>query len=198
MERNCPTRGRVHLGAFSNPRESSPACRSTARPGSNEHRAVKHHHAERHVSNLARRSLIFPVVAALVASLAIPFAARADGSASGAGRYYTAAQADAGKAVFQQQCAICHGRHLQGKAGPALSGKMFLSVSQFQKLTADYLFRFMSKHMPLNAPGSLTQTQYLDVLAYILRVNGYPAGLHQIAANDTKLTRIKIEPPGKP
>lgn len=137
-------------------------------------------------------------VGAVVVVLGIAVAAHADEKPAAVGRYYTSAQADAGKVVFQQQCAICHGQHLQGKVGPALSGQMFLSVSQFQKLTADYLFRFMSKHMPLNAPGSLTQTQYLDVLAYILRVNGYPSGPRDIAANDASLTGIKIEPPGKP
>ncbi|PPQ34602.1 c-type cytochrome [Rhodopila globiformis] len=111
--------------------------------------------------------------------------------------YYTTAQATAGQAVFNQICSICHGQHLEGKVGPALSGQQFLSVSQFQKLTADYLYKFMSKQMPANAPGSLSKTQYLDVLAYILQVNGYPAGPQRLTANDRTLNQIKIEPTGK-
>ncbi|WP_428489189.1 c-type cytochrome [Rhodopila sp.] len=110
------------------------------------------------------------------------------------GAYYTASQAEAGHVVFVQKCAICHGRNLEGKSGPALAGDQFLSVSQYQNLTADYLFRFMSKHMPLNAPGSLSQTQYLNVLSYILNVNNYRPGKEALAADDEKLTSIKIEP----
>ena len=112
------------------------------------------------------------------------------------GRYYTEAQARAGETVFHAQCAICHGEALQGKAGPALAGALFLSVSQYQHLNADYLYRFMSKHMPLNAPGSLTKTQYLDALAYILKVNGYPSGRQPLTDDDTRLAQIKIEPTG--
>jgi hypothetical protein len=51
--------------------------------------------------------------------------------------------------------------------------------------------------MPANAPGSLSKTQYLDILAYILEVNGYPAGSQQLTADDQKLNQIKIEPTGK-
>lgn len=116
-------------------------------------------------------------------------------TAPSAGRgYYTQAQADAGKDVFQKTCAICHGKELQGGAGPALTGKQFLSVSQFQEITAAYFYHFMSTHMPLTNPGSLTKTQYLDVMAYFLQVNGYAAGSHSLTADDKELNAIKIAP----
>lgn len=118
--------------------------------------------------------------------------AQADSSA-GPG-YYTKSQADAGRDVFQKVCAICHGKQLQGGAGPALAGKQFLSVSQFQEITADYFYHFMSTHMPLTNPGSLTKTQYLDLMAYFLQVNGYAAGSHPLTADDKELKAIKIEP----
>jgi mono/diheme cytochrome c family protein len=107
---------------------------------------------------------------------------------------YTEQQAKAGKEVFDQVCAVCHGQNLQGGVGPALTGKQFLSVSQFQQLTAWYLFHFMSKHMPLNAPGSLSETQYLDIMAYLLEANGYPEGSHALSPNKPELQAIKIEP----
>jgi mono/diheme cytochrome c family protein len=81
------------------------------------------------------------------------------GNARAAGSYYTSAQATAGRTLFSHQCALCHGQNLQGKVGPALAGQQFLSVSQYQKLTADYLYRFMAKQMPANAPGSLSKQQ---------------------------------------
>ncbi len=107
---------------------------------------------------------------------------------------YTKAQAAAGRAIFNQTCAICHGDHLQGGVGPALAGKEFLSVSQFQQVTAEYFYHFMSTHMPLTAPGSLTKTQYLDLMAYFLAVNGYASGPNELTANDEELKAIKIEP----
>ena len=75
-------------------------------------------------------------------------------SAQAVGSYYTEAQADAGQTVFASQCAICHGDKLEGKVGPALAGEQFLSVSQYQELTAGFLYKTISRQMPKNAPGS--------------------------------------------
>lgn len=108
--------------------------------------------------------------------------------------YYTKSQAAAGETLFHQVCAICHGDQLQGGAGPALAGQQFLSVSQYQQITAKYFFDFMSTHMPLTNPGSLTKSQYLDLMAYFLEVNGYPPGSHELTANPEELKEIKIEP----
>jgi mono/diheme cytochrome c family protein len=118
--------------------------------------------------------------------------------AQAAGSYYTDAQAAAGQSVYASQCAICHGDEMEGKVGPALAGQQFLSVSQYQELTAGFLYRLMSKQMPKNAPGSLSTTQYLDVLAYILKVNGYPAGPRQLTGDNHELNGIRIEPTGAP
>jgi mono/diheme cytochrome c family protein len=145
-------------------------------------------------SGISARARTFCFLTAVVLATCAAVAATDGASHS----YYTEAQATAGQAVFAQQCAICHGDHMEGKVGPALAGNQFLSVSQYQELTADYLYRFMAKQMPANAPGSLSQTQYLDVLAYILEVNGYPAGPRQLTANDSELTQIKIGPMGEP
>ena len=67
---------------------------------------------------------------------------------SGSGGDYTKAQATAGKQVYDQTCAVCHGDHLQGGVGPSLAGQQFLSVSQHQKISAEYFYHFMSTHMP--------------------------------------------------
>lgn len=126
--------------------------------------------------------------------IALLTGADGQGSAPFPHGYYTKEQAQAGQQIFDSTCALCHGEHLEGKAGPALSGQQFLSVSQFQKVTAYYFLHFMSKHMPLNAPGSLTKTQYLDLLAYLLEVNGYASGSHELTTDSAELKDIKIEP----
>lgn len=127
----------------------------------------------------------------LAVASAIAFAPAAAAGSSG---YYTKSQASAGQTIFNQTCAVCHGDHLQGGVGPALAGQEFLSVSQFQQVTAEYFYHFMSTHMPLTDPGSLSKTQYLDLMAYFLQVNGYASGPNQLTANDEELKAIKIEP----
>lgn len=129
-----------------------------------------------------------------ITALALPIGAPAQDSSRSGNGYYTNAQAQAGKDVYYKVCAVCHGQNLQGGAGPALAGQQFLSVSQFQNIDAGYFYRFMSTHMPLNAPGSLSKTQYLDLLAYLLQVNGYASGSHEITADNQELNGIKIEP----
>ncbi len=89
---------------------------------------------------------------------------------------------------------MCHGEGLQGGVGPALAGKDFLSALQAQQITGEYLYRFMSSHMPLANPGSLTESQYLDLMAYLLEVNGYPSGPNPLTAADQALKRITIAP----
>lgn len=127
----------------------------------------------------------------------MPALAMAQATTQSVAGYYTSAQAAAGKDVFDKTCAMCHGDHLQGGSAPALAGEQFLSVSQFQKMSAGYFFRFMSTHMPLNAPGSLSREQYLNILAYLLDANGYPSGPRELTADNDELNRIKIEPQHK-
>lgn len=139
-----------------------------------------------------KRSAIVLALSCALPILALRLVAHAN-PAAGAG-HYTTSQAEAGKAVFDTKCAICHGDHLQGGVGPALSGEQFLSVSQFQQITAEYYYHFISTHMPLNDPGSLSKTQYLNIMAYMLEVNGYSAGQHALTDNKEELQTIKIEP----
>lgn len=96
---------------------------------------------------------------------------------------YTQAQAQAGKQVYASTCAACHGSNLKGQSGPALAGKAFASNLEYSKMTATQLFDFTKRHMPKNAPGSLSDDQYRQVFAYILSQNGYPAGQQQLSAS---------------
>ncbi|MGH7058413.1 MAG: c-type cytochrome [Acetobacteraceae bacterium] len=144
----------------------------------------------------SRRANFFPArTLALLLAASVLAAVAPTYAATSAGRgVYTIAQAKAGKATFEQTCAICHGSHLQGKVGPALAGKQFLSVSEFQGLTAWFLYNFMSHHMPQNDPGSLSKKQYTDLMAFVLNANGYPAGNTELKPTKKVLQAIKIEP----
>ncbi len=114
------------------------------------------------------RSALAAVLGATVsAAFAVP--------AGAATAYYTKAQATAGAAVYSASCQQCHGVNLQGQSGPSLSGAAFRSYVG-KSGTASSLFDFISRQMPADHPGSLTQQEYLNVTAFLLSRNGYAAG----------------------
>jgi alcohol dehydrogenase (cytochrome c) len=114
--------------------------------------------------------------ASLVAVAALLIAAGAAPNAEPTGGY-TRQQAVDGEFVYVQHCLLCHGAHLEGGAGPPLQGPIFgASLAEGKMMSAAPLFAFISGAMPMNAPGSLTQTQYLDVLSFILQKNAYAPG----------------------
>ena len=104
---------------------------------------------------------------------------------------YTADQAAQGKAVFSDKCATCHGADLTGAdMAPPLVGATFLGDWVGQ--SADDLFTRIHTTMPANDPGSLSNAQTSQVLAYILSVNQFPAGSTPLPSDDAALGQIAI------
>ncbi|MBV1829628.1 cytochrome c [Komagataeibacter sp. AV436] len=94
--------------------------------------------------------------------------------------YYTAAQAERGAAAYQQFCAVCHGADLGGAFDvPPLVGRF---AANWAGAPLGELFDYMAKAMPLFAPGTLTPAQNADLLAFVLRENGAPAGSRELPA----------------
>lgn len=125
----------------------------------------------------ARRAAASAVAfAAGLALLAGPAVSQAGAAQAGAPALYTRAQAATGAKLFAAQCATCHGEHLEGGVGPALTGPNLVRLAKKTKLAVGDVFSFLSLQMPLNAPASLTHSQYVAIMAHILAVNGYPAG----------------------
>jgi PQQ-dependent dehydrogenase (methanol/ethanol family) len=114
----------------------------------------------------------------------------ASAQAKGVGGY-TSAQASHGATVYTQYCVQCHGGHLQGESAPALSGQTLRSA--YGGGTAAQLYDFISRQMPQNAPGTLSQAQYLDVTAYILSRNGFPAGNAPLSVNSLSQVRMSAQ-----
>ena len=107
---------------------------------------------------------------------------------------YTEGQAARGAEGFRQNCAVCHGASLGGVGeAPALVGAQF--VSDFNGLTVGDLFERMRTTMPLNNPGVLTRDQYADILAFMLKSNGYPAGERELYRRSEFLNTIRFEAP---
>lgn len=101
---------------------------------------------------------------------------------------YTNAQAIRGAAVWDAQCASCH---REGGNAPVLTGERF--TKSFADATLLSVFTTVQTTMPRNAPNSLTPAEYLDVVAHLLELNGYPDGMTELAV--ANLGDIKV--PGK-
>ena len=90
---------------------------------------------------------------------------------------YTADQADRGKERYEKECLDCHGSDLKGglNGGAPLRGVNF-EQKFAEGAPASSLFLFMSNLMPPNSPGRYSESTYADLMAYILKRNGFQPG----------------------
>ena len=105
---------------------------------------------------------------------------------------YTEEQAQRGQAAYAQACGLCHGVGLTGlgEAKP-LTGPEFLS--NWNGLTLADLFDRTRTTMPLNKPRSLTREQYADIMAYLLKFDGFPAGQSELPERSEMLAGVTID-----
>jgi len=89
---------------------------------------------------------------------------------------YTEAQAARGMMAFGQSCAGCHALGAEGRA-PLVGDAFWKSFAQ--KSVGD-LLEFVSTYMPNGKPGSLTEPTYRDIVALMLKSNGFPAGAAEL------------------
>jgi mono/diheme cytochrome c family protein len=93
---------------------------------------------------------------------------------------YTDVQATRGASSYDAACARCHRSDLGGADGPALKEDRFNRM--FAGKTLQALYERISTTMPRAAPASLPEGIYLDILAHLLRENGFPAGAKELSA----------------
>jgi len=105
---------------------------------------------------------------------------------------YTQAQAARGKPAFETSCGRCHNNELVGsERAPALKGEGFFS--HWENDTLDKLFTKIRDTMPAGGIESVTDAGKLDILAFILSVNGAPAGKEELSLEPpTALEAITI------
>ncbi len=101
---------------------------------------------------------------------------------------YTTEQADRGRTMYAADCAGCHGGSLQGGQAKALTGTAFLD--KWREQSVGDLLTYVSKNMPLEAPGTLSSAVYLDIVSHILRSNELPAGSQELTAASSSSIRI--------
>ncbi|MBQ13174.1 MAG: alcohol dehydrogenase [Gammaproteobacteria bacterium] len=82
-----------------------------------------------------------------------------------------ATQADTGAEAYSVNCATCHGANLGGTAlGPILSGPAFLGSWGRQSPT-DF-FNNIKANMPPGGNENLSDEDYLNIVAHVMRTNG--------------------------
>lgn len=119
---------------------------------------------------------LLPVLAVgLVVAAQSPARSTADG-------VFTTAQANEGRELWAASCQSCHGPH---------AGMPFKNKWMGRDLSA--LFVYTRNEMPKSDPGSLSDEEYVQAIAFLLRANGMPAGSTPLPADSAALTRIRFD-----
>lgn len=105
---------------------------------------------------------------------------------------YSPAQAERGEKRYADQCAMCHGAEMTGGAGvPGLAGVEFL-FGWNNKSLAD-LLEYLKQNMPPTQPGALSDAQYAEVIAAMLKANKFPpAATADLPTDRAGLAPIRI------
>lgn len=143
-----------------------------------------------------RHRLLQPALPLLLAATA--FAAD-DESRSVWDGVYSAEQAARGQKAYVAECARCHGDMLGGiDDAPPLTKDHFLDA--WNGKTVGRLADLTRRTMPPETAGTMSRPLTIDLVAFLLSVNGFPAGKTDLVTDTTKLRQIAInakkpEPP---
>ena len=110
------------------------------------------------------------------------------------GGVFTDAQAERGKTVYEEQCSFCHLADLSGQGfAPPLVDDAF--TQRWQDGNLGDLFTIVKVTMPQDKPQSLTDAQYAEIVAYVLKVNKYPAGDQELQPDAAALKTVTFKKP---
>jgi mono/diheme cytochrome c family protein len=107
---------------------------------------------------------------------------------------FTEAQATRGQQSYRQSCMACHKEDLLGDgSAPALAGAAF--SQRWVGSTVDDMVQIIRSSMPQDAPDSLGMPAYVDVVSYLIKVNGGPAGATDLPTESAALKQIQVTTP---
>jgi mono/diheme cytochrome c family protein len=104
---------------------------------------------------------------------------------------YSDSQAVRGRQWFESACQSCH--EIKDMTSPDFKVK-------WSGRTAFDLFEIISTTMPEEEPGTLSQRTYVDIVAYLMQLNGIPAGTTALSFEQSVLssTRLSFAPHAAP
>jgi uncharacterized protein len=104
---------------------------------------------------------------------------------------FTEAQAARGESHYRATCSKCHSDDLMGdREAPALVGPRF--AERWKGVTAADMLQDTRRTMPQEAPDSLGTPAYVDLIAFILKSNGSPAGASELPVDEQVLKQIQV------
>src|SRR5438128_1685433 len=99
---------------------------------------------------------------------------------------FTAAQAQRGNDAYQANCSTCHGSDLRATTGEAVDLTGPAIRTAWNGKTLQDRFEKIRDTMPLGNPNSLDEKIYMDILAFILQFNEFPAGNQELVPETAK------------
>ena len=133
----------------------------------------------------------FRVALALIV-VSSPIAAQANGAApppptrsAATHGAYSESQASDGEIVYKKVCASCHEMSFH-------TGEEF-RMNWFPRNVWD-LFKILKTTMPEDNIGGLSDDEYTRVIAYVFKLNGFPASADSLKADSLEMRTIRIGP----
>ena len=128
------------------------------------------------------KTLSFSVIALIGAAHGIAAQAPSEIKPATAG-VYREEQAALGDSVFQKTCLACH--------SPTFHSDEQFRMNWIGRTVYD-LFKLLKTTMPEDNIGGLSDDDYTRVIAYILKLNGFPAGADSLTTDSLAQKRIRI------
>lgn len=97
---------------------------------------------------------------------------------------FSQAQADRGRTEYATFCTVCH------------SARSFRGIiHDWDGLTVGYVTEVIKQTMPEDSPASLRDQQYLDIVVYMLSLDGVTPGDRPLQVSDEGWSDIRIRRP---
>ncbi len=134
--------------------------------------------------NLIRSLLVTLLLVGPIAAITLPGTSAQDLEVRSVNDgVYSEKQAKRGKRVQRRACFRCH-------IDDFYKGSL---IDSWAGNTLGALMTHIANTMPQDRPSSLKPRQYADFMAYLLQLNGFPAGAEDLPSDDSALAKIRIE-----
>ena len=129
---------------------------------------------------MAVKAGVFIFLVATSIGLGTPLAGQVQDSRTTLDGVYTEEQAARGKQTYQRVCSECHSLDYYSGA----------TIRPWAGADVYSMYNLIRTQMPQNNPGSLRPREYVAMIAYILELNGMPAGSEALSSRRSELQKI--------